>query len=250
MRRFFVWADIVNLSSPSLRATQSKGGRGLKKQTFILIFCILFFVPVFSQKAQFSLATDVSILRSFKKEQRYWAIGQTVAGHFNFAPKDGMYVWLAYYSNGKFSDHPTATAKSVSTLPQQIDYTNKAQMGIKHISVGWKHYLKGAYNIEDKWSLYGYAGFGLLLGTIENQHSVSIDSAQYHIPVLKGKANFKRLTIDLGLGYEMPVGGDIYFYMEGRSFLPTTDYPSNYLFVNKKAPLTGSVNMGLRILFD
>ena len=173
-----------------------------------------------------------------------------VAGHFNFAPKNGMYVWLAYYSNGKFSNHPTATAKSIFTLPQQIDYTNDAQMRIKHISVGWKHYLKGAYNIEDSWSLYGYAGFGLLLGSIENQHSVSIDSAEYYIPVLKGKANFKRLTLDLGLGYEMPVGGDIYFYMEGRAFLPTTDYPSNYLFVNKKAPLTGSLNTGLRILFD
>ena len=161
-----------------------------------------------------------------------------------------MYVWLAYYSNGKFSNHPSATAKSPFTLPQQIDYTNDAQMRIKHISVGWKHYLKGAYNIEDKWSLYGYAGFGLLLGSIENQHSVSIDSAEYYIPVFKGKANFKRLTLDLGLGYEIPLGGDIYFYMEGRAFLPTTDYPSNYLFLNKKAPLTGSLNTGLRILFD
>jgi hypothetical protein len=222
----------------------------LKKQTFILFLCILFFVPAFSQTAQFSLATDVSLLRSFKKEQRYWAIGQTVAGHFNFAPKNGMYVWLAYYSNGKFSNHPSATAKSPLTLPHQIDYTNDAQMRIKHISVGWKHYLKGAYNMEDKWSLYGYAGFGLLFGSIENQHSVSIDSAEYYIPVLQGKANFKRLTLDLGLGYEIPLGGDIYFYMEGRAFLPTTDYPSNYLFVNKKAPLTGSLNTGLRILFD
>jgi len=222
----------------------------LKKQTFILFFCILFFGPAFSQKAQFSLATDISLLRSFKKEQRYWAIGQTVAGHFNFAQKDGMYVWFAYYNNGKFSNHPTATAKSTFTLPQQMDYTNDAQMGIKHISVGWKHYLKGAYNIEDNWGLYGYAGFGLLLGSIENQHSISIDSTDYYIPVLKGKANFKRLTIDLGLGFEIPVGGDIYFYMEGRALLPTTDYPSNYLFINKEAPLTGSINTGLRILFD
>lgn len=222
----------------------------LKKQSSILFFFIFFCVPAFSQKAQFSLATDVSVLRSFKKEQRYWTIGQTVAGHFNFTPKNGMYVWLAYYSNGKFSNHPSATAKSIFTLPQQIDYTNDAQMRIKHISVGWKHYLKGAYNIEDSWSLYGYAGFGLLLGSIENQHSVSIDSAEYYIPVLKGKGNFKRLTIDPGLGFEIPVGGDIYFYMEGRAFLPTTDYPSNYLFINKKTPLTGSVNTGLRILFD
>ncbi len=123
-------------------------------------------------------------------------------------------------------------------------------MRIKHISIGWKHYFKGSYNSEDHYNLYGYAGFGLLLGTIENTHSVNIDSAAYTIPVLKGKANFKRLTFDIGLGYEKPIGGDVYFYMEGRVLIPATGYPSNYLFVNDKAPLAGSFNAGLRLLFD
>jgi hypothetical protein len=123
-------------------------------------------------------------------------------------------------------------------------------MLFRHLSIGWKHYLKGVYNSEDKWNLYGYAGFGLLIGRIENTHSVVIDSANYFIPVLAGKANFKRLTLDLGVGFEIPVGGDIFFYMEGRTLIPTTDYPSDHLFINKDAPLVGSVNIGLRILFD
>ena len=222
----------------------------MEKKIPILLFCILFSVSCFSQKAQFSLATDFSILRSFKKEQQFWTIGQTVAGQFNFNAKDGLYVLFSYSGNGKFSNQATATAKSISTIPQQVDYSNKSVMRFRHLSIGWKRYLKGAYNSESSWNFYGYAGFGLLLGSIENTHSVALDSAVYTLPVLKGKANFKRLTIDLGLGYEVPVGGDIYFYAEGRTLLPTTDYPSNYLFVNDNAPLMGSVNIGLRILFD
>ncbi len=214
-----------------------------------LYFCFASTV-LFSQKMQFSLATDVSLLRSFKKEQRFWAIGQTITGHFNFAPAEGLYAWLSYYSNAQFSNYPTATAKSSTTVPQQIDYMNRVQYHIKHFSVGWKHYFKGAYNIEEKWSLYGYAGFGILFSTVTNTHSVRIDSANYNIPVLQGKDNFNRLTLDLGLGYERPVGGDIYVYAEARAVLPTTDYPTNFLLVNESAPLTAAVNMGFRILFD
>src|SRR5688572_18003846 len=92
----------------------------LKKKTIILLFCIAFFVPSFSQKPQFSLATDFTILRSFKKEQRFWTIGQTVAGHFNFTAKDGLYALLTYSGNGKFSNQVAATAKSIFTIPQQV----------------------------------------------------------------------------------------------------------------------------------
>jgi len=195
------------------------------------------------------LATDVSLFRSFQKHQRYWSLGQTITGHFNFTPADGFFVWFAYSGNGKFTQQLDAKAKSILTTPQQVSYNNYARLRFNHISMGWKHYLKGAYNTEDSWNLYGYAGFGLMFGVAQNIHSAAIDSADYDIPVLNGKAKFKRLTIDLGLGYEIPVGGDIYFYMEGRALVPTTDYPSRYLFVNENAPLMGSVNAGLRLLF-
>jgi len=221
----------------------------LKKKLLILLLSLNFFEPSFSQRAQFSLSTDVSVLRSFKKEQRFWAIGQTITGHFNLTPKDGLYVWFAYYGNGKFSNQLTASAKDTATVPQQVAYTNKAIMRFRHFSTGWKHYLKGGSNIEHGWSLYGYGGFGIFFGEIENTHSVAVDSASYTIPVWQGKGNFKRLTLDLALGYEMPVGGDIFFYIEGRVLVPTTDYPSNYLYINENAPLTGSVNTGMRILF-
>jgi hypothetical protein len=214
-----------------------------------LILFVLSFTTALSQRPQFSLATDVSLLRSFKKEQRYWAVGQTVHFHFHLTPKDGIYAWIAYYSDGKFRNALTASAKSPATTPSQINYQNRAQLRFKHVSLGWKHYLKGTPSSEKHYNLYGYAGFGLMIGRIINTHSPVIDTAVYIVPVFSGKANFKRLTFDLGLGVEVPVGGDIYLYFEGRALVPTTDYPSKYLFVNKDAPFTGVANLGLRILF-
>jgi hypothetical protein len=187
--------------------------------------------------------------RSFKKEQQYWAVGHTVHALFHFTPKDGAYAWISYYSAGKFRNHLTATAKSVSTIPQQINYDNDGEMRFKQLSIGWKKYLKGNCALEEGWNLYAYAGFGLLLGRISNIHSTVIDTNMYNVPVRVGKANFKRLTADLGLGWETPIGADIFLYTEGRVWIPTTDYPSKFLFVNDNAPLVAMINAGIRILF-
>jgi hypothetical protein len=206
-------------------------------------------VASFAQPAQFSIATDLGLQRSFKKGQQYWAGGHTVQAQFHFTPKAGAYAWMSYYTNGKFSNEVTATAKSAVTVPQQINYVNNAVMRFKQISIGWKKYLKGTFNTEEGWNIYGYAGFGLILGRVENTHSVSIDTGVYKVPVRVGKANFKRLTLDLGLGWEIPLGADVFLYAEGRAWIPTTDYPSKFIFVNDNAPLVGMINAGIRILF-
>ena len=204
----------------------------------------------FSQQPKLSISNDLGLQHSFKKEQRYWAGGHTIHLHVHFTPKEGAYSWISYYSVGKFSNDIMASAKLPATSPQQINYVNKAEMRFKQFSLGWKHYLKGAFNSEDKWNLYGYAGFGLMLGRVVNNHSLTIDTFLYNVPVQSGKANFKRLTLDLGLGWEVPLSSDIFFYNEARVWIPTTDYPSNYLLVNKNAPLVASLNFGIRILFD
>ena len=204
----------------------------------------------FSQQPKLSISNDLGLQHSFKKEQRYWAGGHTIHLHVHFTPKEGAYSWISYYSVGKFSNDIMASAKLPATSPQQINYVNKAEMRFKQFSLGWKHYLKGAFNSEDKWNLYGYAGFGLMLGRVVNNHSLTIDTSLYNVPVRSGKANFKRLTLDLGLGWEVPLSSDIFFYNEARVWIPTTDYPSNYLLVNKNAPLVASLNFGIRILFD
>jgi len=222
---------------------------GLKKITALTI-TIFLFSSVFSQKTQLSVAPDISLLRSVKEQQRYWAFGQTVAFHFHFTPKDGAYAWICYYTDGKFSNDLTADAKSSGTTPQQIAYINNSRLRFRHISLGWKRYLKGTYDSESSGNLYAYAGFGLMLGRVVNTHSTAIDSSLYSIPVLSGKGNFKRLTFDLGLGIEFPLGASVYLYIEGKTLLPTTDYPSPYLLVNDNAPLMVAANAGLRILFD
>jgi hypothetical protein len=221
----------------------------LKKIFLILVFFSLFSHLAFSQQLRFSVATDLSVQRSFKKGQQYWALGQTVHAHFHLTPKEGIYVWFAYYSNGKYNNNITATAKSAATVPQQIAYVNSGNMRLKQFSTGWKKYLKGSAEAEKDWNLYVYAGFGLLLGRVENTHSVDIDTATYNVPVWKGRANFKRLTLDPGLGFEKYLGGDFYIYAEGRVWVPTDGYPSQYIYVNEHAPWTGMLNVGLRILF-
>jgi hypothetical protein len=215
----------------------------------VLLFFVFTFTSAFSQ-TQFSLATDISLQRSFKKEQKYWAVGQTIAAHFHFAPKDGVYSWLSYYSEGHFNNNLIATAKSPSTVPQQVDYVNVAEMRFIHMSLGWKRYLVGTFNKPAGFNVYEYTGFGLMFGQVQNAQSAVVDTAAYFVPVLNGEGRFKRLTFDVGLGTEYAAGGDIFFYLEGRVLIPTTDYPSKYLFVNNNAPLTGALNFGVRVLFD
>ncbi|HMU44879.1 MAG TPA: hypothetical protein PKC72_00865 [Chitinophagaceae bacterium] len=218
-------------------------------------FLIIFSAIIFSgsilncQIPGFSVATDLTIQRNFKKEQKFWAFGQTIHTIFHLDGQNGVYVWFSIYSNGKFKNDVTATAKSTATIPQEINYVNSGKMRLKELSIGWRKYLKGTFDEEKKINIYGYAGFGLLLGRIENTHSVSIDTADYNVPVRSGKANFKRLTFDLGLGVEQPVGGDFFLYGECRAWIPTTDYPSKYIFVNSNAPFTGMICVGLRLLF-
>lgn len=223
----------------------------LRSHFFIYPIYFLLLTPcAHSQQPQFSLSTDFSVLRSFKQQQQYWAVGQTVTGHFHVSQKNEVYAWICYYGNGKFTNKLTATAKSAATSPQEIAYTNRASLSFRHISMGWKRYLIGASNTENEANFYAYAGLGLMLGKVINAHSLGIDSSEYLLPVMAGTGRFKRLTLDLGLGYELPVGGDVFLYLEGRALVPTTYYPSNYLFINKYAPFTASANIGLRILFD
>jgi hypothetical protein len=220
----------------------------LLKNLFISFGCILFSAAAF---AQFSIATDFAYLRNMKKEQRYGSVGQTIYSHFHASSKDGLYGWISYFTKGKFSNPLRADAKSAITLPQLINFKNAAELRIKQYSVGWKHYLAGNAFEEKKMNVYSLAGFGLIAGRIQNSYNTTIDTSLYNVPPnpVSGAGKFKRLTFDMGLGWEIPIGANIYFYNEARCLFPATSYPSKYLLVNKNAPLTLTVNAGLRVLF-
>jgi len=222
------------------------------KQSKTILLIIVSFLPqlIFSQ-TRISVATDASVLRSFKEGQQFWAFGQDVVMNWNFTPRSGAYAWVAYYSKGNFENSLSAEAKSATTVPQEISFSNKAQVRFQHVSLGWKYYLVGRSDIENGWSLYTITGLGIMFGTASNVYSTTIDTSLYNTPKnpINGSGHFKRLTLDLGLGWEVPIGGDLFFYAEGKTWLPTTDYPSEYLLVNENAPVTGMLTAGFRILF-
>jgi hypothetical protein len=92
----------------------------LKK--FVLLFCLFGgCAPLLAQHS--SIATDVSLLRSFTKGSAFWAIGQTVQAHYHFAPKTSGYASISYYTNGSFKNGLTAFAVDSLVSPQQLNYT-------------------------------------------------------------------------------------------------------------------------------
>ena len=219
------------------------------KPILLLIACALW-EPALSQ-VRISGSTDLMILRSFKNDQRFWAVGQNVIVDWDFTSKGGAYASLSYSSYGKFTNELSATAKAATTSPQQISFDNNAQIRFEQISLGFKHYFVGSTDAEVNWNLYTITGFGLMFGRVTNDYSTSIDTSLYNAPQqpVNGKGHFKRLTLDLGLGWEIPLSGDVFLYFNGKVWIPTSDYPSKYLFVNDNAPLVGMLGLGIRILF-
>jgi hypothetical protein len=221
----------------------------VKKRFTILCFFSLFAVPVFAQFPRFSFSTDVGALRSFREDQRYWVVSHMTHLTFNFNPRDALSLWIGYTSDGKFHNDLVAGAKSSTTVPQQISYRNNAELRFKHFSMGWKRWIKGNFVLEEGVNIYGYGGFGLMMGRIFNSHDPFIDTILYNVEVSSGGDNFKRLTFDIGVGLETPIGNDLFLYGDGRVLIPTTDYPSKYLFVNNNAPFVAMLSLGVRIIF-
>lgn len=216
----------------------------------ITILAIACCINAAAQDSRWSLATDLTLQQSIQKPQRYTGLGQNIAFHFHATEKDGAYALIAYYSRGSFKNTIIAPARSATTSPQQISFTNNATMRLRQISIGWHHYIKGSAYNEESWNLYTTAGFGLLFGNATNDFTAAVDTSLYTLPAhpVKGEGNFKRLTFDAGLGGEIPLGGDIFLYIEGRAWLPASSYPTKYLYQNQNAPYIATASFGIRIL--
>lgn len=206
-------------------------------------------VSALAQYPRFSIATDLGLVRNFGKQQQFTALNNTMHGDFHLSAGNGIRISFGYCSNGKFDNTVTALAKSSSISPQQQVYSNRGNMRFRQLTLGWKHYFIGEPISEKGWNLYGEAGFGLMMGRITNTPGRTIDTSRYTLPLQSGKANFKRLSYDLSIGWEKPVGADFFLYVEGRVYIPNTAYPSEYILVNEHAPLAGILCGGVRILF-
>jgi hypothetical protein len=219
----------------------------LKK--FVLF--VFTFIGAVAQAQYSSVATDVTLLRSFTKGSRFWAIGQTVQAQYHFNNQTAGYAWVSYYTTGHFKNHLAAVGKDSSVMPQLLPFTVQGSLRFRHISLGLRHYFKGASNSETGWSLYGLGGFGLLLIKAGNSYNPSVDTARYIVPQqpLAGTKNVVRLTADVGLGVETVLGAGIYLYADARTWIQSTRYRSPYLY-NQAVPRVVVLSAGLRVLFE
>jgi hypothetical protein len=190
------------------------------------------------------------VLRNFTKNEGFTALGQTVYYQLHISRKETAYAWLSYHTGGKFKNNLSAISKD-STLPQKLAYQISSIINYSHVSLGWKHYYKGGSDEEETWSFYSTTGFGLLFAKVQNTFNKQVDTAHYRpLQVIHaGTAMVKRLTVDVGLGVEIPLGPGLFLYSEARTWLPASDYPSAYLY-NNNIPRTLLVTAGIRILFD
>ena len=221
----------------------------MRHQITILALLIFWGNSTFAQYPTFSISTDIGATRNWPKGQRFIALNNSICTDFHFTKKESLQVIFSYSTAGKYSNTLRAKAIDPGTLPQQLQYINNGKMRTRLLSINWKHYLKGNPQAEKGWNLYGKAGFGLLMGSVDNSHNRIIDTALYQAPVLSGIAKFKRMTLDLALGWEKPLGADFYFYTEARVSVPSPGYPSPFLLVNDNAPFMTLLCGGLRILF-
>ena len=192
------------------------------------------------------------MLHNFDAQQKFTVVGQTILPQWHIDKKNTVYAWLTYHANGKYKNTLIATAKSPATQPQTISFSNQSVMRLRQISFGFKRYIIGSFENLEKFNLYAAAGFGVMYGSASNTFSTYIDTALYTIQynVVHGAGDFKRLTFDITGGFEFPVAYELFIYSEIRMYIPTTDYPSSYLMNNSHAPLLGSINLGIRIIFN
>lgn len=221
------------------------------KKLFIVLGCLVYWSTAVKAQTVFSLGTNFSVFHNASPQQKFWTLGQFVEGYAHFSKKESAYAWFNYTVQGKFKNTFTAVAKDPQTVPPSFDYTITSRWRFNQFSLGWKHYFKGAFDNEDSWNLYGMAGFGLLYTHINNEYNNTIDTALYTSEKLiySGSTTYKKLTFDLGLGVDYPIGGDLFVYGDLRAWLPASDKTSPYLINNKNVPLTLIGSVGLRVMF-
>jgi opacity protein-like surface antigen len=203
-------------------------------------------------QVKFSLASDISLLHNFDGKQKFTVVGQSLIPQWHFDKKNTLYAWFTYHSNGKYKSTLIASAKSSATQPQSISFTNQSEMRLRQFSFGIKRYFIGYFEKLEKFSLYGTAGFGLIIGSASNNFSTFIDTTQYMVQnnIKYGTGDFKRLTFDIAGGVDFPVAYEMFIYTEIRMHIPTTNYPNSYLLKNSNAPFFGGINLGIRVIIN
>lgn len=216
-------------------------------KTFLLLAAFCLSIAA-SAQSRFGLSTGLSLLRNLSPSQTFWTVGQTVSVNYYLAPQQTAYASLDYYRERGFTNNFTATAKSPATLPQTIAFNAAGRLRYRQLSLGLKHYFKGAYDARGV-SFYGLAGFGFLFAKATNTVSVAVDTTAYYSPVISGQGGIKRLTFDAGLGAEVHAGSFLYLVGSVRTWLPSSNRDSPLLHNSNRVPLSVMASAGVRLLF-
>lgn len=198
-----------------------------------------------------SFVTSVGVLRNFSPHQQFTSIGQTVEGDLHITPRETFLIWINYAIPGRFKNQFQAPALDMSTMPVTTPYTVKGTWNLREFSLGWKHYFKGNFMQETGWNLFGTAGLGILVASVKNTYVTKLDTVLYKAlwkPEI-GAHHFRKLTADLAIGMEIPIGGDFSVTGDLRVMLPASSTATNYTHYDEKVPLTVFANLGIRILF-
>jgi hypothetical protein len=92
----------------------------LKKSKLILLLIGYAFPLTGFSQIRISGTTNILVLRSFKEDQRFWAIGQDIIVDWHFTTKEVPFI-IELFLNGNFTNQLSANAKTGTTSPQQID---------------------------------------------------------------------------------------------------------------------------------
>lgn len=202
-------------------------------------------------QSAFSVASDMSLQRNLDNTHPFLAIGQAIMGQLHLTGKSTLYGLFGIYTKGKYKTVLTAKARLPLTQPNSFVFTSRGMMRLRQLSVGYKRFISGQYDKPNHLNIYYTAGFGLIIGTVTNQFSPSVDTATYTTEknLREGTGDFRRLTADLCIGGEYNLANDIFFYTDFRLAIPTTNYPYDLLSENKGSPLPACLHFGIRILF-
>lgn len=200
--------------------------------------------------AQFSIATDINVMRQFGKQQSFWSMAQTVQFSYALKNKESIYLSIGNSTPHDIKDNFITKAKSDTIFPKAIGYVATSSWRTRQFTAGWKHYFTGGYNSEDGLSIYGLAGAGIMSVKISTQFSLGVDTTHYYaLTPLAGTQSVNRLSFDVGLGIEKPIMGNFFWYAEAKTWIHKGAFRSPLLARQNEKITPVMIGGGLRILF-
>jgi hypothetical protein len=214
-----------------------------------IILTVLTALSLFSAKAQFSIGSDLSIVRQIGESKSFWGLAQSVQPSYGLTKKFLFYATLGYTSADKTTNRFTTNALADTITPKKINYSANTEWRTRQFATGIKYYFKGSYDNEEGLNVYGMAGIGVMSIKLTTDYTAGIDTSNYQsFPPYPGEGTVNKLSFDSGLGIEGPLGGNFFWYTEAKAWIPTDKVTSPYLLgSNKVMPIM--VGAGLRVLF-